>query len=182
MSQVEVLSVGAADDEVVVEALVRVINKAYAVGEDGLWLDGWARITQVQVEQAIRSGGMLAATVDSRIVGCGYVRSLEAGTADLGLVSVAPEHWGSGLGREIVRAAEDLVRGRGATTMQLELLVPQEWIHPHKDRLRAWYTRLGYRVIDTAPFEEVATHAASQLATACEFLVFRKSLTVGRGA
>jgi hypothetical protein len=63
--------------------------------------------------------------------------------------------------------------------MQLELLVPKHWAHPEKDRLRAWYTRLGYRVVRVAPFEEVAAHLASQLATPCEFLIFRKSLAEG---
>jgi hypothetical protein len=74
-----------------------------------------------------------------------------------------------------VRSAEELMRAHGVTTMQLELLVPQGWVHPEKERLHAWYTRLGYRVVRTAPFEEVAAHLASQLATPCEFVIFRKS-------
>jgi GNAT superfamily N-acetyltransferase len=114
---------------------------------------------------------------EGRIVGCACVRLLDTGTADLGLASVAPEHSGSGVGRELVSSAEDLMRSRGVTTMQLELLVPKEWTHPEKERLRAWYTRLGYRVVRSAPFEQVAGHVASQLATPCEFLVFRKPLT-----
>jgi hypothetical protein len=74
------------------------------------------------------------------------------------------------------RSAEDLMRSRGMTTMQLELLVPKGWVHPEKDRLRGWYTRLGYRVVRSAPFEQVAAHLASQLAVPCEFLIFRKQL------
>jgi GNAT superfamily N-acetyltransferase len=97
-------------------------------------------------------------------------------SADLGLVSTAPERWGGGVGRELVRSAEQLMRSRGVTTAQLELLVPKEWVHPEKERLRAWYTRLGYRVLRLAPFEQVAPHLASGLATPCEFLVFRKAL------
>jgi hypothetical protein len=68
------------------------------------------------------------------------------------------------------------MQSRGVRTMQLDLLVPREWVHPEKDRLRTWYTRLGYRIVRTAPFEEMAVHEASQLATPCEFLVFRKAL------
>jgi hypothetical protein len=75
-----------------------------------------------------------------------------------------------------VRYAEDVARSRGVATMQLELLVPRDGAHPDKDRLRAWYERLGYRVVRTAPFEEIATHAASELAKPCEFLVFQKPL------
>jgi hypothetical protein len=76
-----------------------------------------------------------------------------------------------------VRSAEELMRSRGVTTMQLELLVPKEWTHPAKDRLRAWYTRLGYLMVRSAPFERVAAHLASQLAAPCEFLIFHKPLT-----
>jgi hypothetical protein len=68
------------------------------------------------------------------------------------------------------------VRSHGVTTMQLELLVPKGWVHPEKERLRSWYTRLGYRVVRSAPFEQVAAHLASKLAAPCEFLIFRKRL------
>jgi GNAT superfamily N-acetyltransferase len=179
MPQVELLSTGAADDEDLMGELARVINHAYALGEDGLWVEGTTRTSPAQVAELVRSGGMLVATLDGQVVGCGFVRPLDATTLDLGLISASPEHRGIGVGREIVRSAEALARARGVTTMQLELLVPQGWVHPQKDRLRAWYTRLGYETVRSAPFEEIATHSASQLATPCEFLVFRKALTDG---
>jgi Acetyltransferase (GNAT) family len=104
-------------------------------------------------------------------------RPLDADTADLSLVSAGPDHWGSGIGRELVRFAEELMRSRGLITMQLELLVPEGSTHPEKERLRDWYDRLGYRVTRTAPFEQVAAHLAPQLATPCEFLILHKPLT-----
>jgi GNAT superfamily N-acetyltransferase len=164
-----------------VQELVRVINRAYAVGEDGLWIDGTARTDVTEIAEAIRGGGMIAATVGGRLVGCGYVRPLDASTADLGLLAVAPESWGGGVGRVLVRSAEALMRSRHMTTLQLDLLVPKEWVHPEKQRLRAWYTRLGYRIVATAPFERMAAHLAPRLATPCEFLVFHKALTGASG-
>jgi GNAT superfamily N-acetyltransferase len=175
-AKVQPLAPDDAHDEALVDELARLVNDAYAVGEAGLWLDGTTRTTAAEIADAIRSGGVLAATLERRLVGCAYVRALDAGTADLGLISTAPDHWGGGVGRQLVRSAEELMRERGMTTMQLELLVPKRWIHPQKERLRAWYTRLGYRVIRSAPFEQVATHLASQLATPCEFLIFHKPL------
>lgn len=169
-----------ASDESVVEELVRLINRAYAAGEAGLWRDGATRTGPAEIAEAIRNRGMLEASAEGRIIGCASVRSLDAGTGDLGLLATAPERWGSGVGRELVRSAEALMRSRGARTMQLELLVPKGWLHPEKERLRGWYTRLGYRVVRTAPFEDVAAHLASQLATPCEFLIFHKPLA-GRG-
>lgn len=180
-AEVDLLAPGDASDELLVGELVRIVNEAYAVGEAGLWLEGTARIEPGEIAEAIRSGGMLTATRDGRLVGCAYVRPLGAGTADLGLISAAPDQWGSGVGRELVRSAEELTRSRGVTTMQLELLVPKGWVHPQKDRLRGWYTRLGYRVVRSAPFEEVAAPRASQLAAPCEFLIFHKPLAQAPG-
>ena len=174
--EVKLLAPEEALDEALVEDVVRLVNEAYAVGEAGLWLEGTTRTGPLEIGEAIRSGGMLAATREGRIVGSAYLRMLDAHAADLGLVAVAPDQWGSGVGRELVRSAEKLMRSRGVTTMQLELLVPKEWAHPEKERLRGWYTRLGYRVARSAPFEQVAAHLAFQLATPSEFLVFRKPL------
>jgi ribosomal protein S18 acetylase RimI-like enzyme len=174
--EVKPLAPEEARDEVLVGELARIVNAAYAVGEAGLWVEGTTRTRPDEIAAAIRRGAMLAATAEGRVVGCAYVRALDAGTADLGLVSVAPEQWGAGLGRRLVRLAEELMRARGVATMQLELLVPKEWDHPEKDRLRGWYTRLGYRVVRTAPVEQVAAHLAPRLATPCEFLIFRKRL------
>jgi GNAT superfamily N-acetyltransferase len=176
-SRVELLAASAADDASLVDVLARLINRAYAAGEDGLWVEGTVRTTPAEVGGLVRSGGMLVASVDGEVVGCGCARALDATTADLGFVSARPERQGNGVGREIVRSAEELMGARDVTTMQLELLVPRGWVHPHKDRLRAWYTRLGYEVVRSAPFEEVATHSASALTTPCEFIVFRKALS-----
>jgi ribosomal protein S18 acetylase RimI-like enzyme len=173
---VQVLAAGAADDEAVVVGLVRVINRAYAVGEEGLWLDGGARITPAEIAEAVRRGDIVAARLDGEIVACASVRMLDATTADLGLISVDPDRQGEGLGREVVRAAEELMHARGVATAQLEVLVPTGWVHPWKVRLREWYERLGYRVVRTAPFDEVAPQLRPHLATPCEFLIFRKPL------
>jgi GNAT superfamily N-acetyltransferase len=173
---VELLASDRARDEALVEELVRLVNAAYEVGEAGLWLEGATRTQPGEMADMIGSGGMLAATLDGQIAGCAYVRLLDADTADLALVSVAPERWGGGVGRQLVHSGEELMRSRGATAMQLELLVPKEWAHPEKDRLLAWYTRLGYRVVRSAPFEQVAAHLRSALGTPCEFLILRKDL------
>jgi GNAT superfamily N-acetyltransferase len=179
-AEVKPIAPDEARDEVLVEQLVRIVNEAYAVGEAGLWIEGSTRTGPGEIAEMIRSGVMLAATLGGRLVGCAYVRPLDADTADLSLISAAPHRWGSGVGSALVRSAEDLMRSKGAATMQLELLVPKGWVHPEKDRLHGWYTRLGYRVVRTAPFEHVAAHLAPQLAVPCEFLIFRKSLAEPR--
>jgi GNAT superfamily N-acetyltransferase len=175
-AEIELLAPDKARDAALVEELVRIINAAYSIGETGLWVDAATRTEPGEIADAIRGSGMLAATLEGRLVGCAYVRPLDVDAADLGLIAVAPDQWGGGVGHRLVRSAEELMRSRGVTTMQLELLVPQRGVHPAKERLRAWYNRLGYQVVRSAPFEEVAAHLAPQLATPCEFLIFRKRL------
>ena len=176
--QVELLTTAAARDELLVQELAQLINRAYAAGETGLWIEGTARITPAEVVDAIRGGAMLVATLEDRIAGCACVLPIDASTADLGLISAAPERRSRGVGRALVRRAEAMMRARGVDTMQLELLVPRGWVHPDKEHLRAWYTRLGYRLVRSAPFDEVAPRQASRVATPCEFLVFAKPLAL----
>ncbi len=174
--RVELLKSSAAGDEALVAQVARVINRAYALGEAGLWAEGATRIAPAEVEQAIRDGDMFVARLGDSVAGAAYLRPLDTSSADLGLISADPDARGRGIGRALIRAAEELARSRGTTAMQLELLVPQGWVHTDKERLRAWYSRQGYRVVRTAPFEEVAAHLEPDLATPCEFLIFRKPL------
>ena len=60
--------------------------------------------------------------------------------------------------------------------MQLELLLPREWQHPSKEFLKAWYGRLGYRLIRTTTIDDTYPHLAALLGTPCDFAVYEKSL------
>jgi deazaflavin-dependent oxidoreductase (nitroreductase family) len=174
--KVELLSPDAAADRALMDELARIVNEAYAVAEAGLWLEGTLRTSPEQVAGIVRDGDLLAATLAGRVVGCVRVKAIDAATAELGLLGTAPDQWGNGIGAELVGAAEDLARARGAATMELVLLDPTDTAHPGKGRLRAWYEGLGYRFVRSAPTEEVSLHAAAELAAPCEWLVFRKPL------
>lgn len=71
---------------------------------------------------------------------------------------------------------EDYFRARGATAVQVELLVPETWTHPSKARLDAWYTRLGYRVIRVEDFSIMFPHLAPLLAGPSKLKILEKSL------
>jgi N-acetylglutamate synthase-like GNAT family acetyltransferase len=135
-------------DATQLDDLVRLVNEAYDMGERGLWVEGAARTDAATVAGAI--GELLVAVDAGRVVGCVRVQPIDAATADLGLVAVAPDRWGTGLGRD--------------------------GVHPDKARLRAWYERLGYAVVRTAPLADFAPGAPAYLATPCEVLVFQRSI------
>lgn len=176
MTQIQVLAPADAGVERLVARVVRIINQAYAIGEAGMWLDGERRTAAGEISDAIRLGEMLVASGDGGIEGCARVRRLDDSTADFGMLAVKPDQWGKGVGGALVNGAEERMRSRGVTTMQLELLVPTQRRHPEKERLRDWYTRLGYQVSRTATLDQVVVGLASQLSVPCEFLIFHKRL------
>jgi GNAT superfamily N-acetyltransferase len=173
--QIELLDPEAAADDALVDDLTRVINDAYCVGEDGLWVEGTVRVTPTDVADAIRTQEMIKAADGDRLVGCACLVKLDDGTLDLGMLSVALDAQGAGIGRALREFAEDRARQRGAETVQLDLLVPLDGTHPAKEDLRAWYLRSGYAIVGSQDPEDVVPDAA-RLAVPCRVLNFRKSL------
>ncbi len=170
------MEVVVADDETLVPELVSLINRAYARGEAGLWRDDPGRTDDAEIAEAVRAGHMLVALAGGRIAGCLRTRALDATTSEVGLIGVDPGAWGGGTGRALVDAAEDRARARGASTMQLELLVPRTGTHPDKERLREWYSRRGYALVRRVPMEEYLPHVAPLLSAPGDILVFAKPL------
>jgi ribosomal protein S18 acetylase RimI-like enzyme len=148
-------------------AVTRIINAAYLAGETEIWQDGWSRTTPEQVAQLIAAGEIAVARVDGRVVGSVRVRQLTGDTAELGMLSVDPEAFGTGAGRALLTFAE---QRHGTPFMQLELLVPRGAPHPQKVRLHDWYSRLGYEPISQREFDEPLLAGPADLRT------YRKSL------
>ena len=80
---------------------------------------------------------VLVVDVDNTLVGCVCITDKGQGTAYLGMLSVDPERQAGGLGRRLVRAAEDAARRFGADRMEMTV------IHS-RGELIVWYDRLGY--------------------------------------
>jgi GNAT superfamily N-acetyltransferase len=173
---VELLKPPAADDPTLVEHIAALINSVYAAAERGLWRDHAQRITAAEVAQHIRSGEVAVARAREEIVGSIRVWDLVNGRSEFGLLVTAPEHRGLGVGSALIAFAERHSRDRGRRAMRLELLAPRGWTHPDKQRLDAWYRRIGYRAMSTASVTSVHPRLAPQLACPCDFVVYEKPL------
>jgi ribosomal protein S18 acetylase RimI-like enzyme len=149
-------------------------NDAYAAGEQGMWRPGTPRITEEEVRALLAAGELVVVRRDGVPAGCVRVHALDAATAELGLLSAARRD--SGVGRELVALAEGWARERGLARMRLTLLVPHTGEHPFKARLHAWYSKLGYRVVDRRPFAEVLPESAPLLMAPCDVLFYEKQL------
>ena len=69
------------------------------------------------------------------------------GVAHVSMVAVHPGRWGSGLGRNVLGAAENLARERGFTRAQL-------WTHDKNQRARNLYASLGWTPTDRTVGDE----------------------------
>jgi GNAT superfamily N-acetyltransferase len=172
--EIELLDLDAASGTV--DEVADLVNRAYAIGEKGLWRDGTSRTTPAEVREFGRDGEIAVARLDGRIVGSVRVQRFDGGVGEFGMLAAEPGHQGSGIGSRLVRFAEGLSEERGLATMQLELLTPKTWTHPTKQFLHEWYTRIGYQTVRTSSIDEQYPDLAPLLATPCDFVIYQKKL------
>jgi GNAT superfamily N-acetyltransferase len=165
-----------ADDREFVAALVELVNGVYAGAEQGLWQPGADRTKADELADLIRAGELVVARLDGRLVGAMHLKRLAEDLGELGMLVASPEYRGIGVGRQLVRFAEEWARREHLATMQLEVLFPRTWKHPVKEFLDAWYTRMGYRRVRTGRFADDYPALQPLLATPCDFTVYHKNL------
>lgn len=174
--EIELLPAAASDDPSVIERVTELVNLVYAIAESGLWAEGATRTSVREVAELTRAGQIAVARLGHRTVGCVRVQRLDAETGEFGMLAADPAHRNRGIGRELVRFAEEKCRAEGLRAIELELLVPRGWTHPSKEFLDAWYTRIGYRIVRTGTIDEAYPALAPLLATPCDFVIYRKDL------
>lgn len=175
--EIQMLPSNASNNLADMEHITNIVNRVYAASEKGLWLDGQARTTAEEIVEFTSSGEMAVARSMGQIVGCIRVRTLDHETREFGMLAVDDEYQGNGIGRELIRFAEQKCQKENLRKMQLELLVPQEGSHPAKVILENWYTRIGYYPIHTETVEALFPKLAHMLAIPCKFVVFQKELS-----
>jgi ribosomal protein S18 acetylase RimI-like enzyme len=130
-----------------VPALVELINGAYR-GESSRrgWtnetdLVGGRRIDAATLEAIVANAdeAMLVLRAQSGLFACAHVAPLGQGVATIALLTVRPALQASGLGRQMLAAAERHAQARlGARTIEITVVSARE-------ELVAWYERRGYR-------------------------------------
>lgn len=173
--EIQVLDPDTAPDTV--DEVTELVNRVYALAEEGLWRDGATRTTSSEVRELVRNGEIAVARLGDRVVGSVRVQQFGDGVGEFGMLATDPRHQGIGIGRRLILFAERLSQERGHDTMRLELLVPKTWTHPSKDFLHKWYTRLGYRIVQKDSIDEQYPALAPLLATPCDFVIYHKKLT-----
>ncbi|KAF7555238.1 hypothetical protein G7Z17_g2303 [Cylindrodendrum hubeiense] len=167
-----------ADDVSFTSPLADIINTVYKDAEEDIFQPYLPRTSSAEVAQAIRNGQLAVAYLNKtgEPVGCISIKLLTADRGEFGMLALDAKHRGSGLGRQMILFAEDECRRRGCTIMQLELLVPTTVRHAGKERMAAWYLRLGYTFVKVGDFDAEYPELAKVLAGPTEYRIFEKSL------
>lgn len=120
--------------------IVSVVNEAFQVEAD---FRSGERTSTDEVMQMMRAGQFFVAIHDQRIAGVVFARA-DGATGYFGMLAIRPELQRCGLGRMLIKAAEDYCRSHGCTRMTLSTGgVRRELL----DR----YGRLGYTITSVEP-------------------------------
>lgn len=176
MIMIKVLAEGAASDATLMSSITELVNRVYAQAERGLWQPEATRTTTAEIAELTQAGELIVDEDGGAIVGVVHVRQLDSETGEFGMLAADPALRGRGIGRDLVRFAEDVIRDAGRRYMQLELLVPRVGVLESKVFLEGWYHRLGYRLQRVGRIEDVHPQLAPMLAVDTDFRIYRKAL------
>lgn len=120
------------------ESLQRLINEAFVV-ERFIKKGGGDRLDPAgsEMDGLLTRGTFLVWENGAEILACVYLEQ-RGDHCYLGLLSVAPQRQGSGLGRQLVLAAESFARERGLSRMDLRV------VSPRREELVPFYLKMGY--------------------------------------
>ncbi|KAM0335441.1 hypothetical protein ACHAQA_000487 [Verticillium albo-atrum] len=168
----------AAERDDFVGTLVDVVNKAYTETEGDLFVPGYQRTNFPEIAELIRNGRLAVASrgAAGEPVGCVWLKLLPPTRASFAMLALDPAYRGGGLGKRLIQFVEEHSRSLGCTVMQLELLVPTTFEHVFKKRLEAWYTKMGYALINVGQFEVDYPAIAALLAGPTEYRIYERSL------
>lgn len=118
------------------------MNRAYEI--EGFFVDG-ERTDAAEIAHYMRTGTFLVLPHGEGIGAAVYVEAHAEG-GYFGMLSVAPELQGMGLGTRLVRIAEAMCEAVGAPTVRLRVVNLRE-------ELGRWYRSLGYEEVGTTPYD-----------------------------
>ncbi|XOV68472.1 MAG: GNAT family N-acetyltransferase [Fluviicola sp.] len=125
---------------------------AYEVTEAEIWGENYKRMFPDEFQAVIKRNELIGAWIDDVPVGSIHAYALKEDTYAFGLFSVDFTHKGKNIGRQLISAAEEMAKSKGAKYMELEILRLKDKILDSKQQLHHWYLRLGYERITTVDF------------------------------
>ena len=143
------------------DAVAALVNRAFDVER---FFKRGDRTTADGVMAMMREGLFLAIEDNNQLVGSVFVRPMRP-QGYFGMLAIAPERQGHGLGRTLIDAAERHLAHAGCTHAEIHVVNLREELPPY-------YARLGYVTVGEVPFPK-----PDELSQACHLIVRRKPRT-----
>ena len=143
-----------------IDAIVRLVNRACMA--ESAYVDG-ERVNPNAVREMWPRGKFLLGDLDGSLTACIFVEP-RGERAHLGLVSVDPSRQGTGLGAQLMTAAEEYCRTAGFREMELRFI-------NHRTELQRFYTRMGF-----APSGVTEQAVATRVKVPFQFVQMTKAL------
>ena len=141
-------------------AIAALVNRAYQVEAFFVLKD---RTSVAEIEAMFSRGTFLLAELDGALVGCVFVEP-RGERGYFGLLSVAPDRQGRGIGGRLVEAAEEHCRRAGCRAMDIHVVNLRTELPPY-------YRGRGYEETGREPFPK-----GEPTKLPCEFVVMSKPL------
>lgn len=107
--------------------------------------------------QIARGAGLLVAESSDEVAGfCFFGESSDGGWGEVFAIYVHPDHWGQGLGRDLLEAAEEEIRLLGFDRMLL-------WVLESNERARDFYMRQGWVLGQPIRLEEIGGRQVTEV-------------------
>lgn len=145
-----------------VASITHLVNRAFEV--EAFFAVG-DRTSDDQIRAKLAVGAFVLAERRSELVGCVHVEHKDGPRAYISMLAVQPTEQGAGLGRRLMRLAEQHARQAHCTETIITVINLRTELPP-------FYRRLGYTEIGTKPYADA--HRATQ---PVHFIVMAKSLT-----
>jgi predicted N-acetyltransferase YhbS len=113
-----------------IEETVALINKAYAYQNS---YKQASRTNPAHLRKNAADNEFYVAKQGGKIVGCVYVKN-GPGSTRFGLLTVADELRGRGLGRALIEAVESYAMHNGAKSVELDYMSAAPWLRPYYER------------------------------------------------
>jgi len=156
--------------------LFEIMRVAYASTEVEIWGENYTRISKEEYVDLIVAGEVTVAYYGDEIAGCNWVYKRSDVSYGYGLLATHMDFTKKGIGKALVKNAEDTAKNAGASYMDIEILRPRGIDVPSKVILQKWYESLGYEFIHSEDFALRKPDKAKLLVAPSDFDCFRKTL------
>lgn len=166
------------EDMPLAERITKLVNKIYLDAEAQLYKEDSTRIAQNVVETYLSQNSVGLAFTDGNLSGVIKVKEMKdkKGTFNFGMFAVDYSFRGEGIGQKLVDYSETYAKENGGEYMQLEILRPIDFVDNDKERLKKWYTKIGYEFQEGILFQDVYPQHFHKFKTPVIFDVYLKKL------